>query len=84
MLKDSDRSGGLESHLSPMVRCAGIFSVWKICKLWKMLCAKKKKKRCCQGTAFNMNLSDLELCTCFEKMCIYGACWFTFTLMCKI
>lgn len=31
-----------------------------------------------------MDMSSLELCTCFEKMCIYGAYWFTFTLMCKI
>lgn len=45
---------------------------------------KKKKKQCCQGTAFKMDMSSLELCTCFEKMCIYGAYWFTFTLMCKI
>lgn len=86
MLKDSDRSGELESHLSQWCGVRGFAPREKFASFEKMLCAKKKKKKkqCCQGTAFKMDMSSLELCTCFEKMCIYGAYWFTFTLMCKI
>lgn len=45
MLKDSDRSGELESHLSQWCGVRGFAPREKFASFKKMLCAKKKKKK---------------------------------------
>lgn len=45
MLKDSDRSGELESHLSQWCGVRGFAPREKFASFEKMLCAKKKKKK---------------------------------------
>lgn len=88
MLKNSDRGEGSEGrHMLPQLSssmgqvCRDLLGCGKFQSFENASC--QKRSDAVEAQLLGWTCRTWRLVPAWKKMCVYGACWFTFTLMCK-